>query len=391
MLQATMTLNKSQGKRTNLSKTVSEYFAGIGLVRLGLENAGWNILFSNDFNPQKHEMYAAYFKDAEHHYSQESIFDLNPDDIPDTTLATASFPCIDLSLAGDRDGLAGKHSSAFWGLIRILEEKGDKKPALVLLENVPGWLTSNKGNDFRIAIQAMNNLGYACDVYSLDAARFGPQSRLRIFVIGVRTETINANIYSLLQRPNSLDVKAVKDAVLANSDLRWNFLDTPEPPIVPTTLSEIVEEMDENDPRWWSQIETDRHLLMMTPLHRERVEKLAIGEEWNYLTMYRRRRQGQTRAEVRNDDRAGCLRTAGGGSSRQMIVAGCRGLIKIRHMTPREYARLQGAPEDYPLPNNTIQALTGFGDAVSVPVIAWVAEHILNPLIEQDELARPPV
>ena len=223
-----------------LPKTVTEYFAGIGLVRLGLENAGWRVVFANDFNPKKHEMYASYFKDADHHYSQESIFDLNSENIPDTTLATASFPCIDLSLAGNMNGLAGEHSSAFWGLIRILEEKGDKRPALVLLENVPGWLTSNRGSDFRLAIQAMNNLGYACDLYSLDAARFGPQSRLRIFVVGVKTEKINSNIYTLLQRSSSLAVKAVKDAILANIDLRWNFLDTPEPPTVYATLNQII-------------------------------------------------------------------------------------------------------------------------------------------------------
>ena len=146
--------------------------------------------------------------------------------------------------------------------------------------------------------------------------------------------------------------------------------------------------MDESDPRWWNEAETERHLAMMAPLHRERVAKLAISQEWDYVTMYRRRRNGQTQAEVRNDNKAGCLRTAGGGSSRQMLVAGRNGIIKIRHMTPREYARLQGAPDDYPLPQNTIQALTGFGDAVSVPVISWVAEQILNPLVKLDEPTR---
>ena len=356
MLQTTTIPKQNSDKKESLTKTVSEFFAGIGLVRLGLESAGWNVVFANDFNPKKYEMYASYFEDAAHHYSQDSIFALDPDTIPDTTLATASFPCIDLSLAGNMNGLTGEHSSAFWGLIRILEEKGDKRSPLVMLENVPGWLTSGKGRDFRLTIQAMNKLGYACDIYSLDAARFGPQSRLRIFVIGVRTETTTSNIYSMLQRSDSLAVKAVKDAILANADLRWNFLDTPEPPIASVGLNEIVEEMDETDPRWWSQAETERHMAMMVSLHRERVEKLALGEEWGYLTMYRRRRQGHTRAEVRSDNRAGCLRTAKGGSSRQMIVAGRRGTVKMRHMTPREYARLQGAPDEYPLPENTIQA-----------------------------------
>ncbi|MGB7487104.1 MAG: DNA cytosine methyltransferase [Phormidesmis sp.] len=54
--------------------------------------------------------------------------------------------------------------------------------------------------------------------------------------------------------------------------------------------------------------------------------------------------------------------------------------IRMRLMTPREYARLQGVPDDYPLPKRVNQALTGFGDAVCVPVITWIGENILNPL-----------
>lgn len=364
------------------NKTVAEYFAGIGLVRIGLEAAGWSVVFANDFDPKKYEMYAAYFPDAAAHYSQENVLELQASTVPDTALATASFPCIDLSLAGNLNGLSGKHSSAFWGFIRILQEQGDRRPPLVLIENVPGWLTSNKGEDFRVTVQALNNLGYACDVYSLDAIRFTPQSRLRIFVVGVKMEQPNNNIYTLFQRPVSLSNKAVKDAIVSHGNLRWHFLEVPEPPRRDGDLNDIVEEMPDDDPRWWSEEEVVRHLAMMVPLHRKRVEAFAGGEIYNYRTMYRRRRNGHTRAEVRNDNKAGCLRTARGGSSRQMLIAVGKGTVKMRHMTPREYARLQGVPDDYPLPENTIQALTGFGDAVCVPVISWVAANILNPLSE---------
>src|SRR5690606_22456500 len=106
----------------------------------------------------------------------------------------ASFPCIDLSLAGSMQGLAGKHSSAFWGFIRLLRAKQEQRPPLVLIENVPGWLTSNQGRDFRTTIEALNELGYVCDVLSLDAIHFSPQSRLRIFVVGVQTNHGDANI-----------------------------------------------------------------------------------------------------------------------------------------------------------------------------------------------------
>ncbi len=187
----------------------------------------------------------------------------------------------------------------------------------------------------------------------------------------------------------SLLNKAVKDAIISHGSLCWHFLEVPEPPRRDGELKDIIEEMPDDDSRWWSDEEVTRHLAMMVPLHRERVESFASSEIYNYRTMYRRRRNGYMRAEVRDDNKAGCLRTARGGSSRQMLIAAGKGTIKMRHMTPREYARLQGVPDDYPLPDNTIQALTGFGDAVCVPVITWVATNILNPLLEAAALSRP--
>jgi DNA (cytosine-5)-methyltransferase 1 len=363
-------------------KTVAEFFAGIGLVRLGLERAGWQVVYANDFDPKKREMYSAYFSDADHHYFSDNIFDLEPATIPNTLLATASFPCIDLSLAGNMNGLSGGHSSAFWGFISILKAKGDKRPPLILVENVPGLLTSNNGADFRATIEALNDLGYMCDAISLDAIRFTPQSRQRIFIIGTLTVKQNNDMFQLYQRPSSIATKAVKDAITSNLDLVWNFLPIPDPPLRDGDLKDIIEDMDTDDPRWWKDSEVERHLAMMVPLHMERIESLLSNMGWSYKTMYRRRRAGETRAEIRSDNKAGCLRTARGGSSRQMVVAVYNGKIKMRHMTPREYARLQGVPDNFPLPENVIQALTGFGDAVSVPVITWVAENVLNPLVD---------
>lgn len=363
-------------------RTVAEYFAGIGLVRLGLEKAGWNIVFANDIAAEKYEMYSAYFQDTQTHYKLGDIFELDVESIPETILATSSFPCIDLSLAGNQNGLSGKHSSAFWGFIRILREQGKKRPPLVLLENVPGWLTSNKGADFRVTIQALNELGYSCDVYSLNAINFIPQSRPRIFAIGVRLDKPNYDWDQLSQRPNSLLISSLRNAILSNPDLNWHFLDTPPPPLQKNDgLSVIIEEMEADDPRWWTQVEIERHLSMMTSLHRERVNKLIKQTKISYRTVYRRMRDNQQRAEVRKGDTAGCLRASRGGSSRQILIVAGNGEIRMRHMTPREYARLQGAPEDYPIPQNIIQALTGFGDAVCVPLIAWIAENILNPLL----------
>jgi DNA (cytosine-5)-methyltransferase 1 len=86
-------------------------------------------------------------------------------------------------------------------------------------------------------------------------------------------------------------------------------------------------------------------------------------------------------AELRTDGIAGCLRTPRGGSSRQILVRAGRGECRARYMTPREYARLQGVPDGYRIDVPMNQAFFGFGDAVCVPVIQWVAEHYLNPLV----------
>jgi DNA (cytosine-5)-methyltransferase 1 len=360
--------------------TCSEYFAGIGLVRLGLEQAGWNVIFANDWSAEKQGMYAAHFTDRSTHYQLANIFDLNPVKIPPTLLATASFPCVDLSLAGNQQGIEGKHSSAFWGFVRILEQQ-PQRPPLVLLENVPGWLTANQGQDFRLTIQSLNQLGYACDVYAIDAAYFVPQSRPRIFVVGMQTVSPNAAPANFQRRDASLTSTTLKRAIAQNPDLHWSFLNPP--PLakpVGMALINIVERLPECDLRWWSETEVERHLGMMSAANLDYLEALRSRPTYAYRAMYRRVRQHQQRAELRKDQIAGCLRTASGGSSRQMLVRVGQGGVRMRVMTPREYARLQGVPDDYPLPLVVNQALTGFGDAVCVPVMGWLAQHVLNPL-----------
>ncbi len=361
-------------------KTCAEYFAGIGLVRLGLERVGWDIIFANDWAHDKFDMYAAYFPKAEDHYALKSVFNLCQTKVPASLLATASFPCIDLSLAGNLEGISGCHSGAFWGFIEVLKSQ-QCRPPLVMLENVSGWLTSNQGKDFRLTIKALNELGYACDVFAIDAAHFVPQSRLRIFVVGVQTASPHDDVLMLARRPASLTTKALTRAIASNNDLSWNLLDIPAlPEGMARSLDSLIEDLSETDERWWQPSEVERHLQMMSAINTAHIDELKQRSGYHYRTMYRRVRGGQQRAELRKDNIAGCLRTARGGSSRQMLVRVGTNGIRMRLMTPREYARLQGVPDDYPLPERVNQALTGFGDAVCVPVITWIGENILNPL-----------
>ncbi|HVX85076.1 MAG TPA: DNA cytosine methyltransferase [Phycisphaerae bacterium] len=109
--------SKSKKSRTSLPLTACEFFAGIGLVRLALEKQNWKVLWANDIDEDKAEMYRLNFGDKD--LVVGDIHNLDPASIPDATLYTASFPCQDLSIAGAMAGLNGKESSAFWGLIDI--------------------------------------------------------------------------------------------------------------------------------------------------------------------------------------------------------------------------------------------------------------------------------
>lgn len=157
---------------------VAEFFAGIVLVRRALEESGFEVVWANDIDPKKLEMYQANF-DASH-FRLDDIRDVHRYEVPAVDLATASFPCTDLSLAGNRLGLQGTQSGMFWEFARILREMRGRRPRAIMLENVPSFATSHKGKDLYIALRRLNRLGYWCDLQIIDARHFVPQSRPRL-------------------------------------------------------------------------------------------------------------------------------------------------------------------------------------------------------------------
>jgi len=366
-------------------KTVAEFFAGIGLMRLGLERAGWETVWANDMDANKLEIYRGHFHDAEEVFLLEDVHKVDAGTFPDVALATASFPCNDLSLAGARKGLAGIHSSAFWGFMRVLETIGGRRPPIVLLENVPGFLTSNNGNDFREACLALNHLGYSLDALMVDAARFVPQSRQRLFIIGTKGMPQSMRVK---QTPSFLETSArpsaLADFILWNPDIAWNIRNVPELPKRTTCLADILEDLPHNSSYWWSEERADYLLNQMSPRHRSIADAMISGKSTTYGTVFRRVRKSRSMAELRTDGVAGCLRTPRGGSGRQILFAGGKGKFRVRLLTPRECARLMGA-DDYTLPKslNLNQALFGFGDAVCVDVIEWIATHYLNLVFDE--------
>jgi DNA (cytosine-5)-methyltransferase 1 len=362
-------------------RTFAEFFAGIGLMRIGLERAGWRISFANDIEEDKWQMYKDHFGDTGE-FIVEDIHKLKSAQIPTVSLATASFPCNDLSLAGARHGLDGAQSSAFWGFVELLTKLGQRRPPMVLLENVTGFLTSYEGRDFRDALLALNRLGYAVDAFIIDAVRFVPQSRQRLFVVGTRSlnvSTLNETptFYQSDSRP-----PALADFVLWHPEINWRIQSLPPLPASKLKLQDILQDLSPNSQMWWSRERADYLLNQMSPKHRAEAESMIQAERDSYGTVFRRVRNGRSMAELRTDGIAGCLRTPRGGSGRQILFVAGKGRFAVRLLTPRECARLMGA-KDFVIRAPLNQALFGFGDAVCVPVIEWIAFNYLNPVWEE--------
>ena len=372
----------------------SEYFAGIGLVRLGLEQAEWTCAFANDIDAKKKKGYALNFEDSD--YTLGDTWDLleSIENIPDTQLATASFPCTDLSVAGDRRGLVGTQSGSVVAFLTILNElkHRDRAPNLVMLENVRGFLTANNGSDIRYVMSKLNEAGYAVDLFSLDAKFFTPQSRPRVFLVGAQKHVLDSlhpkvsgndpDLFGFqhVEHGHPLRDRQVTSVLNSNQDLDWVTFDLPYPPERSLALDDIIENFQESDDVWWRDDALNKVLRQIPERHLKFLNQNRDTDSFFYGTLYRRVRAGETKAELRSDGIAGCLRTPRGGSSKQIVVRAGRGELKFRWMSAREYARLQGVPDDFAISDNYTEALFGMGDAVCVPAIRWIAENLLNKL-----------
>jgi DNA (cytosine-5)-methyltransferase 1 len=357
------------------------------MARLGL-GADWQCVFSNEWSEKKASAYRARFGDGELQVCD--VADLTPDDLPGTpTLVWGSFPCQDLSLAGNGAGLEGDRSGAFkpfWELMRGMVRLG-RHPQLIVLENVVGTLTSHNGRDFGLIVGALAREGYRVGALVMDAVRFLPQSRPRLFIVGVQADTI---VPARLTLPQSSEQWHTRSLRLAFKNLPeelqdawvWWHLPAPSQPV--PSLSALIDE-EPTGVEWHSKAQTEHIIRLMSPLHLQKLKKAQLLGKRVVGTVYRRTRPNENginaqRAEIRFDQVSGCLRTPVGGSSRQTIVVVEGRRIRSRLLSPREAARLMGVPGDYPLPGKYNEAYHLFGDGLAVPVVRWLSTHLLTPI-----------
>lgn len=365
-----------------------EFFAGAGMARCGLGDE-WTCLFANDFDFKKGAVYQR--NHGVGGFQGGDIRHITLDQmrgVPD--LVWGSFPCQDLSLAGGGAGLRGERSGTFypfWDIIRDLRRDG-RAPKLIALENVCGTLTSHGGSDFGAICETFALAGYRHGSLIINADLFVPQSRPRLFMIGVRDDVA---IDPALLAPAPLDpfhTRGLRRAVegisqKAREALLWWNLPTPERRS--RTFAHEIEEAPDSV-SWHSPAETVQLLAMMSAINLAKVEVAKRAGRRMVGGVYKRTRLNEVgvkvqRAEVRFDDVAGCLRTPAGGSSRQVILVVDGPVVRSRLISSRETARLMGLPEEYQLPRNYNEAYHLTGDGVVVPVVRHLAAHIFEPLL----------
>ena len=302
---------------------VIDLFAGIGGIRLGVEQAFGSIdcVFTSEIDKHAATTYKANFKDS-HIFGDIKQIDEN--DVPDHDILLAGFPCQPFSQAGLKKGFTDTRGTLFFDIERILLAK---QPKAFLLENVKQLKSHDKGRTFQTIIDHLNKAGYKVFYEILKARDFGiPQNRERIYIVGFLDHSIN--------------------------------FEFPKPTNLPTRVGDILDDVvDEKytiSDKLWSG-------------HKRRKELNKLnGKGFGYGLFNKESAYTNT-------------------ISARYYKDGSEILIEQenknpRKLTPREAARLQGFPEEYVIPVSDAQAYKQFGNSVAVPVIKAIATEIKKAL-----------
>ncbi|PJA89461.1 MAG: DNA (cytosine-5-)-methyltransferase [Candidatus Moranbacteria bacterium CG_4_9_14_3_um_filter_33_15] len=311
-----------------------DLFAGIGGIKIAFENAGFNCVFSNDFDDNCKITFDLNFSELFEIDKQmvlRDISQISTNKIPDFDLLTGGFPCQPFSVAGYRQGFKDEkgRGNVFFDIIRILK---DKKPTAFLLENVKNLKSHDKGNTIKIIHQELEKLGYKVTDKVLNAMQYGnvPQNRERIYIIGFLDE----NAFKKFEFPKKISLtKTIHDCLETEVDKKYFYNDKP-------LFERIKKDITKKD------------------------------------TVYQWRRQ-----YVRENKNGVCptlTANMGMGGHNVPIMLTDQG---IRKLTPRECANFQGFPKNYKLPKIADSALyKQFGNSVVIPVVERIAKNMKKAL-----------
>jgi len=341
-----------QEQTTDFDFTFIDLFAGIGGIRMGFEVIGGHCVFTSEWNKHSETTYRSNF--AVDHCFVGDITEVDEKDIPDHDILLAGFPCQPFSIAGvsRKNALGRPHGfddptqgTLFFDIKRIIREK---KPAAFLLENVKNLMSHDKGNTFKVIHHTLaDELGYCVDYAIIDARRFVPQHRERIFIAGFRKDV-----------GFSFDDYTAEDACY---------------PVMGSILHS--ENGSEQIP-----VQTDYIQGTNGDVNR----KYILSDKlWSYLQEYKARHRAQGNGFgfglVTPEDSSRTLSARYYKDGSEILVS--RGdKNNPRRLTPRECARLMGYPDNFSIPVSDTQAYKQFGNSVVVPVIISVAK-LMRPFI----------
>jgi DNA (cytosine-5)-methyltransferase 1 len=303
--------------------TFIDLFAGIGGMRLAFKKNGGNCVFSSEWDKFAKQTYAENF----HETPAGDIRTINEKDIPSHDILAAGFPCQPFSHAGLKMGFEDTRGTLFFDIARIIKFH---KPKLVLLENVKGFLSHDKGNTFKVVKATLEDLGYEVHSQVLNAKDFGlPQNRERIYIIGINRKRTNS--------------------------LPFAF---PRPSNIQTFVGEILE------------VKVPKKYTISDRLwagHQRRLEEhRARGNGFGYSIFNAKSTYTSTISARYYKD-----------GSEILISQRNRNPRKV---TPREAARLQGFPESFRIPVSDAQAYRQFGNSVAVPVVSAIVKRMVKLL-----------
>lgn len=346
-----------------------EFFAGSGLVSYALDPF-FNLSWANDICTKKGEVFTTNHPGKV--FELGSITDVKGKYLPESVLSWASFPCQDLSLAGNAGGIRAKRSGLVWEWLRVMDEM-PVRPPLLVAENVVGLVSTKQGKDYRELHKELVARGYVVGAMLLDAVHWLPHSRPRVFIVAtlLNKNSIPTNLVS--ECPTWTHPLTIQRA--SKGLARWVWWNLPSPPHPQSTTLESL--IDFSIP-CQDEATSHRNLEMLPTTHWQRLQKSGR----TVVPGYKRMRQGKQVLELRFDGNLGCLRTPSGGSSRQYLVIKCGNSWRTRILSPLEAARFMGAPRNYKLPNSFNAGYKAMGDAVAVPVVQFLAKHLLVKLAQ---------
>ncbi|MGW7677950.1 DNA cytosine methyltransferase [Shewanella sp. S23-S33] len=347
-----------------------DFFAGSGLVSEAIK-AEFETVWANDICVKKQKVFIAnHSPDVFHLDSIEKVSGL---DLPIHELSWASFPCQDLSLAGNMNGIMSNRSGMVWEWLRIIDEMS-QKPPIVVAENVVGLVSSKQGEHYIALHNSLLSRGYNVGAVMLDAVNWVPQSRPRVFVIGI-DKNIPLDGF-ICDGPNWAHSKAIINVSTKVQNWMWWNLNPP------TKRTVGLDELIELDLPFDTE-EKVKHNISLIPENHMAKLKDAIKKGHTVFPGYKRIRNGKQVLEIRFDNVAGCLRTPSGGSSRQYLVIYRNGELGTRLLSIKETARLMGAGDTYVIPGSYNQGYKAMGDAVAVPAVRYLSKHLLSPLAKR--------